>query len=323
MSILLIGQTHINELVAPDGTITRSPGGTILNVGLGLKNLGRTVRIVTDFGLDADGELISEYAASKGIELWLRSDEERTTPTSVNRVSLDSAGAPSYRYDVSWDIPTRPESAACKLDLALLDPKSAAVDFACCLVEPGAEKVRDWLEVLHERCTIFFNINARPAYLGDRTTQAATIEAAARFTDVIKTSAEDIALVYGPSASIADVADIWHAHGTSLVVVTCGENGAYMFPAGADPVRIPPIDAERVDSTGAGDAFFAALIDGATRLSMSGAENRDHLRTASVPLVQSLGSYASTAASITISRPGVNPPTREEMAAVNESYHVE
>ena len=76
----------------------------MLNVAIGLRRLGRTVRLVTDFGLDPDGEILAEYTASNGLELWLRADAERTNPTSVSRTVIGEDGVSSQSLTFTWDI---------------------------------------------------------------------------------------------------------------------------------------------------------------------------------------------------------------------------
>lgn len=320
MSVLLIGESLINKITTPDGSTRLVPGGSMLNVAIGLRHLGRTARLVTDFGLDPNGQILAEYAASNGLELWLRADSERTNPTSVSHVSLDASGSASYSFDFTWDIQDKPFSGACKLDLDLLDPESLAFGSAACHLQPGAVKVRNWVEELRESVTVFYDPNVRPAILGDMSQARAVVEGFARYTDVMKSSDEDIALVYGRDARLDDVAGRWLELGALVVVVTCGSEGALMYSTTSETIHVPAKQVDVVDSAGAGDAFFAALIDGLTRISLSGAANRERLSTISPANLETLGAYAATAASISVSRPGVDPPTREELALAYEAY---
>ena len=93
-----------------------------------------------------------------------------------------------------------------------------------------------------------------------------------------------------------------------------------MYSATGETIHIPARQVDVVNSSGAGDAFFAALIDGITRISLSGAANRDRLAAISPTNLETLGAYAAAAASISVSRPGVNPPTREELALAYDAY---
>ena len=111
MSVLLIGESLINKITTPDGSTRLVPGGSMLNVAIGLRHLGRTARLVTDFGLDPNGQILAEYAASNGLELWLRADSERTNPTSVSHVSLDASEAPAIPSTSRGTFRTSPSQA--------------------------------------------------------------------------------------------------------------------------------------------------------------------------------------------------------------------
>lgn len=306
MSSLLLGETFVVEENTGEDSFTRTPGGSMLNVAVALKNLGRTVRIVTDVGRDEPGRVILNYAAAHGIELWLRREEERDIPTTVLR-NISGILQP---FPTSWDIQDQPESAACKLDLELLAPRTVAFGSASCHLEPGASKIKNWLSVLQDKCTIFYNPKVRKTQLNN----IDIIEDFVKYADVVVTSTEDIALIYGTTRSFADIAQHWKTLGPSLVVVTHGSSGAHFYPTSAQSTHIPARNVKVVDPSGAGDTFLAALIDGVTRLSMGGAGNKVHLKTLSLPLIRSLGNYASLASSLTVGRSGITPPTREEIA---------
>ena len=265
MSVLLIGESLINKITAPDGSTRLTPGGAMLNVAIGLRHLGRTTRLVTDFGLDANGRILAEYAASNGLELWLRADGERTNPTSVSHVSLDASGSASYSFDFTWDIQDKPFSGACKLDLDLLDPQSLAFGSAACHLQPGAAKVRNWVEELRENVTVFYDPNVRPALLGDIREARAVVESFAGYADVVKSSDEDIALVYGPNASIEEVAGRWLESGVLLAVVTCGSEGALMYSAAGETIHVPARQVDVVNSSGAGELGDSRRIRGGSR----------------------------------------------------------
>ncbi|MDO4888510.1 MAG: PfkB family carbohydrate kinase [Actinomycetaceae bacterium] len=350
MSALVIGEALILQTVAGDGTISRRPGGAMLNTAISLRRLGRTARLVTDFGFDVGGDILAEYTASNGLELWLPLDTQRRNPTSVCHLTpstadpaapsatdlatgaaspatpaadpaTPSAPGPATRtFDFTWDIQDIPASGACKLDLEVLAPRSVAFGSAACHVEPGATKVRNWVTHLRDSATILYDPNVIPELVGDLDRARETAEEFVALSDIVKASSEDIALLFGPDADFAQIADRWRSKGPSLVVITCAEEGTLLYPHDGSVVHIPPQQVEVVDTDGAGDAFFAALIDGLCRLSLDGADNRESLKRISRTHLHTLGAYATTAAAITVSREGANPPTREELAALNGKY---
>ena len=55
---LVVGEALIDEVVRPDGSRERHPGGSPANVAIGLGRLGRSVDLLTWLGEDADGDLV-------------------------------------------------------------------------------------------------------------------------------------------------------------------------------------------------------------------------------------------------------------------------
>ena len=320
MSCLVIGEAVIDEIAGRDGVVRRIPGGSMLNVAIGLRRLDRTVRLATDFGIDDDGATLSEYAARNGLELWLRADEERTNPTSVARAVVGDDGTVSYDLDFTWDIQDTPISGACKLDLEVLNPRSVAFGSFTCHVQPGAEKVRHWVEQLRETATVFYDPNVRRSEIVEPEKYRAEVESFVRISDIVKVSKNDIHTLYGPYADVDRIAQDWLALGPALVVLTQGAQGATMYAASGYVLGIVAPEVEVVDTVGAGAAFFSALIDGLSRISLDGADFRENLRRMSLTNLQTLGAYAATAATITVSRSGANPPTREELIDRYEFY---
>ena len=65
-----------------------------------------------------------------------------------------------------------------------------------------------------------------------------------------------------------------------------------------------------VDSIGAGDTFMAAIL---TSLAESDLLSKESLKDLSGDQMESLLSFAGRAAEITCTRPGCDPPWREEL----------
>lgn len=320
MSCLVIGEALIDEITGRDGVVRRIPGGSMLNVAIGLRRLDRTVRLVTDFGLDDDGAMLAEYAAQNGLELWLRVDSERTNPTSVSHALVQPDGSVSYDLDFTWDIQDTPVSGACKLDLEVLNPKSVAFGSFTCHVEPGATKVRHWIEQLRQTATVFYDPNVRRSQIRDPHVYRSEVESFVAMSDIVKVSENDMHTLYGPDVDVDKVAQEWLSMGPALIALTQGAEGAALYSAYGYVLRIGAPSTHVVDTVGAGAAFFSALIDGLSRISLDGAEFRENLRTMSLTNLQTLGAYATTAATIAVSRRGANPPTREELIDRYELY---
>ncbi len=82
----------------------------------------------------------------------------------------------------------------------------------------------------------------------------------AAFADLVKLSEEDAAWLFGDPEGLARRL----ARRTPLVVLTRGDRGAVAF-LGETRIEVPAVPARVRDPTGAGDAFFTALVAGLDR----------------------------------------------------------
>lgn len=280
---LVLGEALVDIVLSPTAEPARFPGGSPLNVAVGLARLGVPTRLHTAIGEDADGRLIRDHVAASGVTLTPES--VRPGHTSVAEATIGPDGAATYDFRISWDLsPIDPAGA----DLVHTGSIGA-------VLAPGADVVEETLA----RATglVSFDPNVRPALMGDRDAAVARVERFVRLADVVKASDEDLAWLY-PGASIDSVLERWLASGPRLVAVTAGGAGARaLTEAGVVTVPVPPTTV--VDTIGAGDSFMAALV----------ADVLD--RGFSDPL----GSltFAARCAAITVSRAGANPPRRDEL----------
>lgn len=320
MSCLVIGEALVDVITSPDGSVARHPGGSMLNVAIGLRRFGRTVRLVTDFGLDADGSTLEEFAASNGLELWLREDAFRTNPTSTAAVTVGKDGEVTYDFNFTWDIQDTPQSAACKLDLEILNPQTVAFGSFSSRVAPGGQKVHNWIRQLRQDATIFYDPNVRLDLIDNIEETRRVVKESIALSDIVKASESDLKDLYGQDVDCTEVAHQWLTEGPAIVIITRGANGADAYTAANGSLHQPAPEVEVVDTVAAGAAFFTALIDGLTRISLDGASFREDLKNISAANLRTLVAYASTASAITVSRAGASLPTRDEIVDQHELY---
>ena len=286
---MVVGEALVDVVHTADGETGEHPGGSAANVAVALARLGRGVRFATSYADDAHGRLIGEHLSASGVELAL--DPHVVERTSTAAATIGADGAATYEFDLDWRLGEVP-----------LAPAPAAVH-VCSLgavVEPGASAVLELVERLRERATVTYDVNVRAAVTG---TGSEVVELA----DLVKVSDEDLAELW-PTLPVERAATRLLSMGPAAVVLTRGAEGATWIDHDRQ-VAVAPRRVEVADTIGAGDTFAAALVDGLAEEGLLGGR----LAAMPVEVVERLLAHAAHAASVTVSRPGADPPYRSEL----------
>lgn len=299
--LVVVGESLVDVVVAQDGTESHAVGGSPTNVAVGLARLDVRCLLLTSIGDDEHGRWVAEHVASSGAELSASS----VVPggrTSTATARLDRDNAASYDFDLTWELASQQLPDASALHVGSLGAS----------LQPGREAVHDLVRQAVESDTfVSYDPNVRPAFLVDPGQAWSDVVALAASSRLVKVSDEDLRLLR-PGAAVEDLArELLAGEVTELVVLTRGGAGAMAFGEGYD-VTVPAPPVRVVDTVGAGDSFMAAaltilmdweLLDrGPGTLSVL-AERR----------VRTLLGGAMSAAGVTCSRRGANPPTRSEL----------
>lgn len=288
-------------------TIIEHVGGSPLNVAVGCARLGLDTRLVTHFGQDRHGSLISDHLAANGVETRIGG----TSPTSTSTAFIGSDGSASYTFSLHWDIS----------DAALLAMESIEtshhlhIGSIATMLMPGARTVHNLALEAREQTTISYDPNCRPAITPDHNFAREQTEHFVQLSDIVKASDEDVSWLY-PKHSLEEVMDYWLSMGTSLIVITRGSLGPIALTQNSR-VALPAHSTNVADTIGAGDSFMAALIAILSQLRLLGATRRDALNQIDQERLLAILHYATKASAITCSRQGSNPPTLEEIDAIS------
>ncbi|WP_406248476.1 carbohydrate kinase [Microbacterium sp. M] len=299
--VLVVGEALVDVVHRADGQVDETPGGSPANVALALGRLGVGPRLLTHLGDDARGDRIRRWLEDSGVEVTSVPAVRTATATA----HLDVNGSARYAFDIGWDVD--PDAARDRSAPPALVHAGSIATF----LEPGAEKVRRMLTDLRETSLLTYDPNIRPSLLGARSGARRQSESFITLSDLVKASDEDLAWLY-PGAGPLDTARSWVAAGAAVVVVTLGPYGAVAVTADVE-ARIAGHPTEVVDTVGAGDTFMAALIAGLVDRGYQGAEARERLRRVDADTLRSLLTLGAHAAAITVSRPGADPPRRDEL----------
>lgn len=299
-SVLVIGESLIDVVRHPDGATEEYPGGSPMNVAIGLARLGHPVQLATMIGTDDRGRVIAEYVARDHVTLVPGSTDAARTATAA--ATLDENGSADYEFDLTGELPPL------QVDTDHLHTGSIAA-----VLQPGATAIRETVEAVRDRVTISYDPNARPAIMGTPDQARSDVEQLIGLSDVVKASDEDIAWFYD-GAEPQDVLPLWGRLGPAVVIATRGGDGALVHLRSHDVTfEVPGIRTDVADTVGAGDSFMAGLLSGLLDAGLLGGRaERAALRGADEAAVRPAVERAIRASSITVSRPGANPPTREE-----------
>ncbi|WP_284304449.1 carbohydrate kinase family protein [Mobilicoccus caccae] len=303
--ILVVGEALVDIVHRTDGTVEEYPGGSPLNVAIGLARLGHPVHFAARFGDDLHGHTLRAHLEREP-HITLTPGTTAAAATSTATATLDESGAASYDFDLVWDV-------AGALDAAPTGHLHTG-SIAATLM-PGADAVLDAASRGHESGTVSYDPNARPSLMGDPADARARVEAVAAYSHVVKASDEDLAWFY-PDLQLDDAMRHLGDLGVALVVVTRGKDGCRVHvPATGEWTDVPPVEGVVViDTVGAGDSFMSGLLSGLLDADLLGSpEAAQALGRATLRDVMAAITRATTCAAMTVSRAGANPPTRAEL----------
>lgn len=298
--VLVVGESLV-DVIRRDGEDAVHPGGSPLNVAVGLQRLDVPTTLHSSFGADAHGREIAHHLAASGVTVTAGTVGH--APTSVALATIGATGAASYTFSVEWD-PSPVEVGAGTVDALHVGSIGAAL-------EPGATAVERMIAELRPTAIITYDPNVRPQLVRSADAARPRVERIVALADVVKASDEDIAWLY-PGVGVAEVMAAWLALGPALVVVTRGGDGADALSAsGAIHVAAPRT--EVADTIGAGDSFMAGLIAALSDRELLTPDRREELRALPTTDVERIVRFAASCAAVTVSRPGADPPTRPEL----------
>lgn len=309
--VTVIGEALIDLVPAgDDGLFSARPGGSPLNVAVGLARLGMATSMMARLSRTAFGRAVRRYLASESVDVSACPDT--TEPATLAVVSLDESLDAAYDFytqgtaDWQWT----PE------ELDRLAGETTVVHFGSIAswTEPGWRPIVDLVRRLRDTTEIVlsYDPNIRPALCGDRAETTAKVEQAVSCCHLVKVSEEDLAWLY-PGVASATSAQEWLRLGPELVVVTAGPKGADAYTCGGTVATSPGRALQVADTVGAGDSFTSALL---VALAYGESMSPGLLgRTPAGDLAGAL-SFAVAASSITCTRIGADPPRAAEVEAV-------
>ncbi|SDJ22461.1 fructokinase [Frankineae bacterium MT45] len=316
--LTVLGECLIDLVATPVGdrpdeprSFSAYPGGSPLNIAVGLSRLGHSTAMMARLSNDAFGTILRDHAGRSGLDL--SAAVSANEPTTLAIVTVDEQGKAAYDFYVT-------ETADWQWSRAELDAVPASTSLLHCgslaaWTQPGAGLIGELCGRLRAagRILLSYDPNVRPRLMGDHDAAVMLVEKSVATSHVVKASDEDIDWLY-PGSALADVAQRWLDLGAHLVVVTQGPDGATAFRRSGAPIHRPGRPITLVDTVGAGDAFMSGLLSTLVNLGIDAPARLDSL--ADDDLVVRVLDRAITVSAITCERAGANPPSQSEIDAL-------
>lgn len=297
--IVVAGEALVDLVPAAGGTLAPRLGGGPYNAALAAARLGAPTGFVSRLSTDSFGDALLRRLAASGVDIALV--QRGAEPTSLAVVALEDGHARYTFYT---------EGTA---DRLVADPGPLPDDvrvFAAgtlgMVLEPGASTYEAMLRREHARGALtVLDPNIRSGLIADADGYRARFAGWLPHVRLLKLSVPDAAWLADGHA--AEVPRRWLAAGVGAVVLTDGAAGMTVYTPSVDGLHVPAVPAEVVDTIGAGDTVLGALLAW-----LHGKAVADPAALTPEEWRRALG-FAATAAAITVSRSGAEPPAAADL----------
>ena len=260
MTVVCLGEILVDFVAREAGvsvgeaaSFQRVMGGAPANVAVGVSRLGRSSAFLGCVGDDPFGRFLTAELRVEGVDV-AGLQTTAAARTSLAFVSLDAAGERSFVFfrQPGADMLL----AAAQLDRARLS-RARIFHFGSFSLsaEPAASATREALRLARAGgALISYDPNLRLHLWPDAEAARRAILPLIDQVDILKLSAEELLIL----TADGDARSLWRNSLRALIVTDGGRGARLITPSG--DWRAPGFRVRTVDTTGAGDAFVAALL---------------------------------------------------------------
>lgn len=291
--IVVVGEQVVDLVPTGDGLLRAALGGGPANTAIAAARLGASVAMVARLGRDSFGGAFRERLIASGVDTRYLCTTAQ--PSALALVTVDKSGEAAYDFwlagaaDFGWRHNELPQLEA---------GTTIHIGSLAAFLPPGADNIERWAAAHRDHCTISFDPNLREVSLL-RPDSLVRLERLAALAHVIRVSEEDLELAY-PTVRAIDTAKRWLTSSKRLIVLTRGASGATALTP-TETVQVAAPTVSTVDTIGAGDTATGALLAGLDSMALP-----------------DLLTFVCTAAALSCTRVGSDPPTLEEIAGFSQ-----
>ena len=228
-------------------TYERKAGGAPFNVACALKKFGANVKFVGSVGDDLIGQFLIRYANDFGMDTtYIHQHPHRNTTLAF--VELNEEGERSFCFyrknTADYCMPTVSDELIKSADIvcigSLMMADESCVDYALNIIDRAHAYGK----------TVAFDVNFRTDIFRDKQSAVKTYKKILAVADIVKFSEDEVETF--TQEYVDTLSD-------KLVLITLGKEGSKWMYNGKQN-NVPTIKVNPVDTTGAGDAFFAGAL---------------------------------------------------------------
>ena len=301
-TILVAGESLIDLIVRPDGSVSAHPGGGPYNAARTVARLGGRCAYLGVLSDDRFGRRLRDALVADGVlaDALVSTD----LPTTLAVAELDERGAASYRFYL--DHTSAPSLTRDQVDGRVpADVAAFHVGTLGLVLEPTAATLEALAVELSSRTLVLVDPNCRPAVIRDGAAYRARLDRVLACGHIVKVSDEDLSFLF-PGVDPIVAARSLLGIGPSVVLLTAGGDAVHVLTASAE-IAVPVPRAAVVDTVGAGDSFGGAFVTWWVEHGLGAGDVGD------TAALEHAARFAVTVAGITCTRAGADPPWRREL----------
>ena len=248
--VLCVGEVLVDMIayVTPDGvSYQRKAGGAPFNVACAINKFGGRASFVGSVGDDTIGSFLESFIKKQNlVKFYLEKNLNRNTTLAF--VDLDSEGERSFCFyrknTADYILPAIP--------LEMIEEANVVHVGSLMLSEQeGVEYAKNLIALAKENGKLIsFDVNYRTDIFPDTASAIKTYKEIIELADIVKFSEEEIEIF--TKDYVENLKD-------KLLCISLGSNGS-MYKLNELENHIKSIKVKPVDTTGAGDAFYAGIL---------------------------------------------------------------
>lgn len=249
--ILCIGEILVDMIGEEQAGIfsyQRKAGGAPFNVACALARFQTEAVFVGSVGQDIIGNFLIEYSKTKGLkEVYIKQDKTRNTTLAF--VELDSCGERSFCFyrknTADYILPEVSEELLSKANIVHIGSLMLSE-------EVGVKYAKQLIHRAHALGKLIsFDVNFRTDIFRDKKQAISIYKEIIELADIVKFSIDEV--------EIFQEEYLEKELKNKLVCISLGKDGS-IFSYKNIKEKIPSIHVTPIDTTGAGDAFYAGIL---------------------------------------------------------------